>query len=99
MIAFLKFLVLLCFINHANAKNNWLGEWIATDNWQSEFLIKINEDGSATSNYGSGETGNGNLQTEILKFFGIQVKLIIFLMELWVIKELEKTKIKVIHLG
>ncbi len=35
MIAFLKFLVLLCFINHANAKNNWLGEWIATDNWQS----------------------------------------------------------------
>ena len=35
---------------------------------------------------------NGNLQTEILQFFGIQGRLIIFLMELWVIKELERNK-------
>tara|TARA_B100000161_G_C33438835_1_gene363689 strand:- start:72 stop:389 length:318 start_codon:yes stop_codon:yes gene_type:complete len=69
MIAFLKFLVLLCFINHANAKNNWLGEWIATDNWQSEFLIKINEDGSATSNYGSGESGEWKSLDGNLKIF------------------------------
>ena len=41
----------------------------------------------------------GNLQTEILQFFGIQVKLITFLMELWGIKELEKTKMKAIHLA
>ena len=95
----LKFLFLVFFFNNANAKNNWLGEWIASDKWQSEFSIKINEDGSASSNYGSGETGNGNLQTEILQFFGIQVKLIIFLMELWGIKELEKTKMKAIHLA
>jgi hypothetical protein len=41
----------------------------------------------------------GNLQTEILQFFGIQVKLITFLTELWGIKELEKTKMKAIHLA
>jgi len=54
----LKFLFLFFFFSNVNAKNNWLGEWIASDKWQSEFSIKINEDGSASSNYGSGETGN-----------------------------------------
>ena len=49
------------------AKNNWLGEWIALDQWQSEFSIKINKDGSAKSNYGDGESGSwkiidGNLK-------------------------------------
>ena len=43
------------------AKSIWLGEWIASDKWQSEFSIKINEDGSASSNYGSGEMVNGIL--------------------------------------
>ena len=54
----LKFLFLFFFFSNVNAKNNLLGEWIASDKWQSEFSIKINEDGSASSNYGSGETGN-----------------------------------------
>ena len=49
------------------AKNNWLGEWIALDQWQSEFSIKISKDGTATSNYGNGESGSwkiidGNLE-------------------------------------
>ena len=49
------------------AKNNWLGEWIALDQWQSEFSIKISKDGTATSNYGNGESGSwkiidGNLK-------------------------------------
>ena len=49
------------------AQNNWLGEWIALDEWQSEFSIKINKDGSASSNYGNGEKGSwkivdGNLE-------------------------------------
>ena len=54
----LKFLFLFFFFNNANAKNNWLGEWISSDMCQSVFSIKINEDGFASSNYGSGETGN-----------------------------------------
>ena len=54
----IEILIFVFFFNNANAKNNWLGEWIASDKWQSEFSIKINEDGSASSNYGSGETGN-----------------------------------------
>jgi hypothetical protein len=27
------------------------------DQWQSEFLIEINENGTATTNYGNGENG------------------------------------------
>ena len=41
----LKFLFLFFFFSNVNAKNNWLGEWIASDKWQSEFSIKINEFG------------------------------------------------------
>ena len=65
----LKFLFLFFFFNNANAKNNWLGEWIASDKWQSEFSIKINKDGSASSNYGSGETGNWKLTDGNLTIF------------------------------
>ena len=49
------------------AKNTWIGKWVASDKWQSEFSISINDDGSASSNYGSGENGSwkfidGNLK-------------------------------------
>ena len=48
------------------AKNIWIGSGLASDQWQSEFLISINNDGTASSNYGSGETGTlGNLLMEI----------------------------------
>ena len=61
------FLGLLFFHTLASAQNNWLGEWIALDQWQSEFSIRISKDGSATSNYGNGESGSwkiidGNLE-------------------------------------
>ena len=65
----LKFLFLFFFFNNANAKNNWLGEWRASAKWQSEFSIKINKDGSASSNYGSGETGNWKLTDGNLTIF------------------------------
>ena len=61
------FLSLFFFYTATFGQNNWFGEWIALDQWQSEFSIKINKDGTATSNYGNGESGNwkivdGNLQ-------------------------------------
>ena len=61
------FFIVLVFHTLAFAQKKWLGEWIALDQWQSEFSIKINEDGSASSNYGNGESGNwkivdGNLE-------------------------------------
>ena len=61
------FLSILFFYSLIFGQNNWLGEWIALDQWQSEFSIKINKDGSANSNYGDGESGSwkiidGNLK-------------------------------------
>ena len=55
------FLLLLLFFTETFGQNNWFGEWIALDQWQSEFSIKINKDGTATSNYGNGESGNWNI--------------------------------------
>ena len=55
------FLLVLFFKTVTFAQNNWLGEWTALDEWQSEFSIKINKDGSATSNYANGETGSWKL--------------------------------------
>ena len=45
----------------------WVGKWKALDKWQSEFLIEIYTDGTASTDYGNGENGNwtivdGNLQ-------------------------------------
>ena len=61
------FLLVLLFNTVTFAQNNWLGKWIALDEWQSEFSIKINKDGSANSNYANGENGSwkivdGNLE-------------------------------------
>ena len=41
----MKIIFLLFFLFYKTvtfAQNNWLGEWIALDEWQSEFSIKIN---------------------------------------------------------
>ena len=53
--------------NYALGKNIWIGEWIALDQWQSEFSIVVNENGKAFSNYGNGDNGtwtilDGNLK-------------------------------------
>ena len=63
----LIFVFSLLYFTFVQAKNIWIGEWVASDQWQSEFLISINNDGTASSNYGSGETGSwkftdGNLE-------------------------------------
>mgnify|MGYP005759162271 CR=1 FL=1 len=61
------FIFLALFYVDVLSKNNWIGKWIASDKWQSEFSIVINDDGTASSNYGSGEVGewkfvDGNLE-------------------------------------
>ena len=63
----LFFLFSVFYFSAIQAKSSWIGEWIASDQWQSEFRISINDDGTASSNYGSGETGSwkftdGNLK-------------------------------------
>ena len=57
------------FFKSVEAKNIWLGEWIASDKWQSEFSIKIKKDGTASSNYGSGEIGEWKLTDGNLTIF------------------------------
>ena len=57
----------LIFFNECFSNELWVGKWKALDKWQSEFLIEINDDGTALTNYGNGEKGNwtivdGNLQ-------------------------------------
>ena len=47
--------------NYALGKNIWIGEWIALDQWQSEFSIVVNENGKAFSNYGNGDKNNSDL--------------------------------------
>ena len=65
----LKTLIVLFFIffNECFSSDLWIGKWKALDKWQSEFLIEINADGTAITDYGNGEKGNwtivdGNLQ-------------------------------------
>ena len=60
-------LLFLIFFNECFSNELWVGKWQALDKWQSEFLIEINDDGTALTNYGNGEKGNwkivdGNLQ-------------------------------------
>ena len=47
MKCFVNFFIFLFLFSFVEAKNIWLGEWVAQDKWQSEFSILINKDGSA----------------------------------------------------
>ncbi len=65
----LKYLCLLFFFIFTDsfANNIWIGKWVALDKWQSEFSIEIIKDGTASTNYGNGDTGqwtitDGNLE-------------------------------------
>ena len=80
---FIFFIVLIFKSSDTLSKNSWVGKWVAMDKWQSEFFIEVDSNGKASSNYGNGEV-SGNLE-----------RLIIFLMELWGFKGLEKIKMKV----
>ena len=52
------FLFMIFFYNTVLSFDNWIGNWIALDQWQSEFEIVIKKDGTATTDYGSGDQGN-----------------------------------------
>ena len=65
----LKYLIFLFFFifTESHSKNIWIGKWVALDKWQSEFIIEINQNGTAKTNYGNGDTGrwtivDGNLE-------------------------------------
>jgi hypothetical protein len=63
----LIFLFHLLVFSCSIASPSWHGSWIALDEWQSEYAVEINEDGTATSDYGNGESGtwdikDGNLE-------------------------------------
>ena len=62
-------LLFLFFLFFSDCFSNdlWVGNWMARDQWQSEFLLEIKEDGSAKSDYGNGQIGkwsivDGNLE-------------------------------------
>ena len=64
---FLCFIVLSLICSNALSSVKWTGKWVALDQWQSEFHIVINKDGTSTTDYGSGDEGNwlivdGNLR-------------------------------------
>ena len=59
-------LFLICF-NECFSNELWVGKWKALDKWQSEFLIEINDDGTALTNYGNGEKGNWTIVDGNLK--------------------------------
>ena len=66
----IKYFLLVLFLSLSSilsAKTFWEGEWIATDEWQSEYTVVIKADGVAISDYGNGEEGqwkmkDGNLE-------------------------------------
>ncbi len=64
----MKFLVTFLFFISIDAKEvSWVGQWLAVDEWKSEFIINIKNNGKAHSNYANGEDGSwkvkdGNLE-------------------------------------
>lgn len=58
----LVFLFNLLIFLYSFASSSWYGSWIALDEWQSEYIVKIDEDGTATSDYGNGESGTWNIK-------------------------------------
>ncbi len=67
----MKFLFLLSFVSSlvfADEKK-WLGEWIAFDEWKSQYIIKLEKNYEASSNYADGQEGtwafkDGNILIE-----------------------------------
>lgn len=43
--------------SYSNVNEKWVGEWVALDQWQSEFNIILKKNGVAESNYGDGQYG------------------------------------------
>ena len=60
----MKYILIILFFlldfSHVSTKINiskWVGEWVALDEWKSEFIISLKEDGEAISNYADGDKG------------------------------------------
>jgi predicted Fe-S protein YdhL (DUF1289 family) len=63
----LSCIIFIMLFFNAYATDNWIGRWIASDQWQSEFLIEIKENGDAITSYGAGDKGqweiiDGNIE-------------------------------------
>ncbi|MBH43365.1 MAG: hypothetical protein CMP25_01065 [Rickettsiales bacterium] len=58
-IKFFLFLFIIFVLEKSNirASDNWVGKWLALDQWQSEFSIILKKNGIARSNYGDGQKG------------------------------------------
>ena len=88
------FLFMIFFYNTVLSFDNWIGNWIALDQWQSEFEIVIKKDGTATTDYGSGDQGNWLIVDGNLLINGVLEKKIIYSVALWVINAYQKIKWK-----
>tara|TARA_A100001015_G_scaffold111028_1_gene123245 strand:- start:2769 stop:3083 length:315 start_codon:yes stop_codon:yes gene_type:complete len=51
------FVFLMISTNLLSNSSLWIGKWIASDEWQSEFEIILHSDGQAESNYADGDIG------------------------------------------
>jgi len=69
MIKIINFLLVLLIFKTSLSKNLWVGEWIAQDKWQSEFLITIESNGNAITDYGNGDSGTWQLTDGNLEIF------------------------------
>ena len=58
-IKYLIFLVIIFFLknSYSGVNEKWTGEWLALDQWKSEFIIILEENGFASSDYGDGQKG------------------------------------------
>ena len=88
----------LIFFNECFSNELWVGKWKALDKWQSEFLIEINDDGSALLIMEMEKKVIGQLLMETYKLFGNLELRIISSVELWVIKGFQKVEMIVIPL-
>ena len=88
----------LIFFNECFSNELWVGKWKALDKWQSEFLIEINDDGTALLIMEMEKKVIGQLLMETYKLFGNLELRIIFSVELWVIKGFQKVEMIVIPL-
>ncbi len=63
----LNLFLFIIFSQKILASEKWIGMWVASDEWQSEYTVKIEKKGIAFSDYGNGDKGtwvlkDGNLE-------------------------------------
>ncbi len=64
------YLLSLFFFTFSHAlEKKWIGRWYATDEWQSEYIIELKENGGAISDYANGEKGKWKIVDGNVKIF------------------------------